>query len=132
MKKLGVILIGIISIAVGIFIFLSGQGKVKRCTIETVGTVVGINQESSIDEDGITTYTYYPIIEYNVGDRKITKQSENGSGASEYMLNDKVDILYNPENIEEFIIKGDKSNIIGIVFVVVGIIVVGTGIIKRF
>ena len=49
-----------------------------------------------------------------------------------YNLNDKVDILYNPNKVEEYIIKGDKtSNIIGIVFIILGIIVCIAGVTKE-
>lgn len=40
--------------------------------------------------------------------------------------------LYNPDNVEEFIIEGEENNnfIIGIGFIIIGFIVVVFGIIK--
>ena len=81
-----------------------------------------------------------PVIAYQlrindpeVKPETITKQSNIGSTPSKYKVNDKVDILYNSNNIEEFIIKGDKSsNVIGIIFIVLGGIVFVCGIIRKF
>ena len=136
MKKLLIILSGMVVLAVGIFLFISEKGLAKRCTTEAVGTVVDIKVEENLEEDdGITrtTYTYFPIIEYNAGDKAVSKQSTTGSsGSPSYNVNDKIDILYNPNNVEEFIIKGDTtSNILSIVFIAVGVIIVFIGIVKR-
>ena len=133
MKKIFVILFGIIFIVVGIFLLINGKQKAKRCTEEIIGTIVEIKEETSTDTNGVIEYTYYPIIEYQVGEKTITKQSSTGSNTSKYNLNDKIDLLYNPNNIEEFIIKGDKSsNYIGIVFIVLGTITFFVGLFKTF
>ena len=136
MKKVLVIILGLIFIGVGVFLIVRGNELAKRCTEEAVGTVVEIKMEESLESDEYgthTIYTYYPIIEYKAGDKTVTKQSENGSsGQSDYKLNDKIDILYNPQNVEEFIIKGDNSNnILGIIFIVAGVIAAGVGIFAK-
>lgn len=132
MKKIGVIIFGIVFAIIGIFVIIKGNEQAKRCTEETVGIVIDIKEELSTDDDGRTIYTYYPVIQYTVGDRTITKKSSSGSSSMAYNLNDKVDILYNPNKVEEYIIKGDKtSNIIGIVFIVLGIIVCIAGVTKE-
>ena len=132
MRKIFVILFGIIFAGIGIFLLINGNELKKRCTAETVGTVVEIVREESTDSDGDMEYTYYPIIEYKAGDSVINRKSSAGSSSSKYNVNDKVDILYNPNKAEEFIIKGDNSsNILGIIFIVVGIIVAIFGVIGR-
>lgn len=119
---------GIVFVAIGIYLLISGNELAKRCTEETVGTVVEIVREESTDSDGYTDYTYYPVIKYQANNQTVSKKSSTGSGSSGYNVNDKVEILYNPNNVEEYIIKGDKSsNFIGIIFVVVGVITVGAG-----
>ena len=135
MKKILIILIGIIVSGVGIFLLINEKGLSKRCTVEAVGTVVDIRvEESTEEEDGLTrtVYTYFPVIEYNARDKIVSKKSNTGSNSEKYNIKDRVDILYNPNNIEEYIIKGDKTgNILGVVFIVAGIVVVVIGIIKR-
>ena len=132
MKKLLVIIFGIIFIGAGIFSIVKGNELVKKCTVETTATVIQLKEESSSDSDGLISYTYYPIIEYKVGERTITEQGITGSNPSKYNINDKVEILYNPDKAEEFIIKGDSSsNWIGIIFIVVGVVVIIAGILKK-
>jgi len=132
MKKIGVIIFGIVFAIIGLFVFVKGNEQTKRCTEEAVGTVIEIKEDLSTDDDGNPTYTYYPVIQYVVGERTITKRSSSGSSSLAYHLNDKVDILYNPNNVEEYIIKGDKtSNIIGIVFIILGVIVCIVGVTKE-
>lgn len=146
MKKILVVIIGLLFVGIGIFILVNGNEKNKRCTEETVGTVVEIKEEKSRDDDGGYKYTYYPIIRYQAGDRTITKQSSTSKSSSSsfsiggigfsssnstYNVNDSIEILYNPNNVEEFIIKGDKSyNFIGIVFIFLGGLASILGIIK--
>ena len=134
MKKIGVIIIGLIFIGIGIFMFISGQNKEKNCSAETVGTVIELKEETSTDADtGRISYVYYPIIEYKAGESLVRRQSENGSSNPSYKVNDKLNILYNPNNIEEFMIQGDKSsNLFGIGGIVLGAIAVICGIIKKF
>lgn len=133
MRKIGVILFGLLFVAIGVYLLISGNAKAKRCTEAAVGTVVGIDQEEYTDEDGNFRYTYYPVIEYKAGEKTISKKSSDGSNQSKYKIGDKLDILYNPNKVEEFIIKGDNgSNIIGIVFIALGAIAAIAGVIKRF
>ncbi len=134
MKKIGVILVGVIFVAVGIFMLVNGMGQKQRCTEATVGIVVDVKTEESIDSDtGSYTYTYYPVIEYKVGDKTIEKQSSNGAGSSKYRINDRIQVLYNPDNIEEFIIKGEENSyLFSIAFIALGALVTVIGIVKKF
>ena len=141
-NKIFVILFGILAIGVGIYLLVSGNNKAKRCTTEAIGTVTEIieeKQENTDEQDGAIisdtyTYTYYPVIEYKAGDKTVSKKSETGYGNKDkYKVGDKIDILYDPNKIDDYIIKNDKSsNIIGIVFIAVGVIVTGIGVVKNF
>lgn len=132
MKKIGIIIVGLVIIAVGIFLIINGKNLEKRCTESAEGTVVEIVVDSQTDSDGTPSTTYYPIIEYKVGEQIVSKQSSTGSGSSDYKIGEKVEILYNPNKAEEYIIKGDKSsNVLGIVFIVVGIFMTCVGIFKK-
>lgn len=143
-NKIFAILFGIIAIGVGIFLIVSGNGKSKRCTSEAVGTVTQVIEEKeenieteddeAIVQDTTYTYTYYPVIEYSVGDKTLNEKYETGYGdKNKYKIGDKVDILYNPDKTEEYLIKSDKSsNIVGIVFIAAGVIIAIVGAIKKF
>ena len=132
MRKILVILLGVIFIGVGIFVLIQSNDLAKKCTEENIATIVNYHIETSTDSDNNITYTYYPIINYNVGTKSVTKQSKTGYGNEKYNINEKITILYNPNNVEEFIIKGDKTgNILGIAVIVAGAIALVLGIFKR-
>ena len=116
----------IIFIVIGICILISGPLKEMRCTIETEGTVVNISEEITRNNEKPYSerHYYYPVIEYKAGEKEITKKSNYDVGPSKYVKNQKVTILYNPKNVEEFIIKGEKHfNILAIPFIMIGIFI---------
>lgn len=126
-QKILVLVVGIIFIGVGIFMFIQHKNLVKNCTEEVKAVVVDMKEEFSSDDDE-GRYIYYPIIEYKVGENNVRTTMSKGSSNPEYKLNDKVNILYNPNNTKEFIVKGDKSsNIFSIIFIGLGVLVAGYG-----
>lgn len=148
MKKLIFITIGILFAIVGFYIFKKGDAKVKRCTAETQGTVVEIVEKTEKNQDGDYEYVYYPVISYQANNETVTKQSSFGYSSqtklnvsdnfaislshSKYRINDSIKVLYNPNNIEEFVLEGEKNNsyIMGIVFIILGSLVAILGIFK--
>ena len=132
MKKIFIILFGLIFVGVGAFMLIKGNDLAKRCTASAEGTVIEIITEDSTDSDGFTTYTYYPVIQYTVDGKTVSKKSSSGSNPSKYNVNDKVDVLYDPNKVEDYIIKGDKTtSFFGIIFIVAGIAVAIIGVIKH-
>ena len=132
MKKILVILFGLIFVGAGVFLFIKGNDLVRRCTVSTEGTVVEIITEDSTDSNGFTTYTYYPVIQYTANGKNVSKKSSSGSNPSKYNVNDKVDILYDSNKVEDYIIEGDKTtNFFGIIFIVAGLAVAIIGVIKH-
>lgn len=133
MKKLLGVIAGILFSVGGIAVIIIGINQEKRCTVEAVGTVVEIEHKMTTDtEDGITRtdYIYYPVIQYQAGEKTVTKKSSEGSNnSSDYWVNKKVNIKYNPNNVEEYTIKGSPTiNIVGIVFIIGGAIIVFSAI----
>ena len=126
MSKLLATILGLVFVVAGIFMVLKGNELKRICTAKAVGTIVGIKTTQERDTDGVMKYTYYPIIEYKANDKNISKQASTGtSSSSKYKINDKVDILYNPNNVEEFIFKGEKGlDFFGVFFIILGGIVV--------
>ena len=132
MKKIFVILFGLIFIGVGVFMLIKGNNLAKRCTASAEGTVVEIITEDATDDDGFTTYTYYPVIQYIANGKIVSKKSSSGSNPSKYNLNDRVDILYDPNKVEDYIIEGDKTtSFLGLIFIVAGLAVAIIGVIKH-
>lgn len=129
MRKLILFIVGIVAISLGIFIIVSGNKLAKVCTEETVATVVAVTREETTDSDGYTSYEYYPQIEYKAGEQTVSTRGNATSDSSQYKENDQIEILYNPNNVEEFIVKGDNSSRIGgIIWIVIGVIVLLVGV----
>ena len=129
LRRFLLLIIGIISVGMGIFIMISGSKLAKVCTEETTGTVVGILREEETDSEGFTSISYVPQIEYQIGEQLVSVKGKGSSNASEYQVGDEIEIKYNPENVQEYIIKGDNSaNIGGIIWICIGIIVLLIGI----
>lgn len=123
------LLVGIIFAAAGIVVMIQGDSLNKRCTEEAIGTVVEIICETSYsDTENQYSDTYYPVIEYQVGDRTISQKSRSGENPPKYKVGQQVEIYYNPNNVEEYIIKGDSTpTVLGIGFIVLGAIAVAVG-----
>ena len=135
-NKFIVITFGLLFLIVGLYMLFSGNDKAKRCTVETTGEVVeeykdlNTNSTSQLDYD---RYTYYPIIEYKAEDEKVRKKYSVGYDIdSRYRVGETVTILYNPNNVEEYIIEGDHSSgLMGILFTAIGGFIVLAGIFTK-
>ena len=122
-----IIIVGVIFIIIGIVAMYLGTGLTKRCTEETIGTVV----EMAYKEDYVDGYSiiYYPVIEYQAGDTTVKQMSNTGQYPPKYKVGDQITIYYNSDNVQEFLIKGDASaNLGGILAVVLGTIAVVIGL----
>ena len=126
MSKFICLIISILFVVIGIFMLFNSDKLIKRCTIETDAKVVEYKEvienehENRINGEPLK-YTYYPIIEYKANDRVISKQYQTGSNIRKYKEGESIIVLYNPDNVEEFIIKGEKgSKILGIGFTALG------------
>ena len=124
------LLVGIIFIIAGIIAMSQGDSLKERCTEEAIGTVVDVICETSYSgTENQYTHTYYPVIEYQVGDRTVSQKSRTGQYPPKYQVGQQLEICYNPNNVEEFIIKGDStSKLIGIIVIAVGSIAVAVGV----
>lgn len=121
MRRFLVLLVGVIFLAVGIFILVKNNRLAKECTEKAVAKVVDMETEINTDTDSASPYYYYPVVEYEAGGKKVTVRMDSGSSTPEYNLGEEVKILYNPNNVEEFIVEGEKgSKIFSIVFIVLG------------
>ena len=128
MQKFLGIIVGVIFLGLGIFMYIKNDHLVKNCTVETEAIVVDMKEDISSDND-TTSFMYYPIIEYQVNGNTIRSVMDKGSSIPTYNVNDKIIILYNPNNTKEYLVKGDSSsNVFSIIFIVLGVGVTGLGI----
>ncbi|MBR0059938.1 MAG: DUF3592 domain-containing protein [Selenomonadaceae bacterium] len=126
-KKFVPAILGVVLIGVGVFSYFRAGELVKVCTEKAVATVVDMREDIDTSSDEMR-YMYYPIVSYEADGRTIEKELGSGSNTPTYRINDKIDILYNPAKVEEFIVAGENQNITWIIFGGVGILLLGAGI----
>jgi len=111
----------------GMYMIFSDISKARKCTGETVGTVVGT--ESKLVRGGRRSHReYFPVVEYDVDGSTYWKRADIGSrSASKYPEGSTLDVRYDPDDPEKFMIKGKSlrsglfSGILLVLFGVLGI-----------
>jgi hypothetical protein len=101
-KKLVVIVIGLIFVVSGIVMIFSERDMEKRCSEETEGNVIGIVEDKKIPsgrpkEEGSyydAQKVYYPVIEYKAGEETISKKYSVGDEKIKYKIGEKIIIKY--------------------------------------
>lgn len=122
-------LVGMVFLLIGIGILKNIKRKEKNCTSKTYGKVTDIVRHKRYDRDIGYVYILHPIVEYNVGNLKIEKESSSGSSLSKYEIGQEVEICYNPEDYNEYYIMGDTvSKTMGMINTIVGCIAIGIAI----
>jgi len=117
--NLPVLLIGIFFFAIGVLLLVKEIKKKKNSTSAALAEVASYFTSVSSDEDGGETYSYFPVMRYYIAGKCYEQKSDTGSGKKKYEIGQKVNILYNPDNPNEFMIEGDKNTFIA---AVIGII----------
>lgn len=136
------IMTGIIVIAIVIIVCLNMDKKKQmerkeRCTIRTTGTLLRVNQTSSmVSIDDYDDYCYYPVIryEYNGQVYETEYDSKNGMFSSELWMqvgvNSSLDVFVNPADENEIYVplpdtvseKNNNKNKFLIVFFIIWIL----------
>ena len=104
------LIVGIVFVGVGIFLYTHGAHLKKVCTSSNQATVVDFEQDIDNESNSIT---YYPIVEYEVNGKKYNSRYSTGDTTHKYSVGQKITILYNPDNPNEYYIEGDNSDNIG-------------------
>lgn len=142
MKRFVAFLAGLLFVGIGIFLWISSESKISRCTVETVGTVI-----KTYEEGYGKNRQYYAELIYEAGEETITQVVSNISSKSSqgissrvsiqsvsllYEEGDTLEICYNPEDVDEFVIKGEsRSKVAYILFIALGAMAVLGTIIKK-
>lgn len=117
-------IIGLVLIAVSIFLFISTNQFAER-SATALGTVIALEESSS--SYGIA---YHPVVEFKVsGDRTYQFRSSAGSNPPSYHIGEHVEVFYDPTSPSDARIKSFMSlwfpvvitGTLGIIFLSVGI-----------
>ena len=127
-KKFIPALVGVLLLGLGVFFYFRAGELIKVCTEKTTATVVSMREDftSDADTDGMR-YVYYPVIEYEAAGATV-KGELAASNPPAYSVNDKVEILYNPNKTSEFIVAGENQNLTWIIFGALGLVFLAVGI----
>ena len=123
------LIVGLIFVVVAIWAITSEVKSRKNCTQETTAVVVDYEKDDHIDSNGKRSNSYFPIVKYQVEGISYKEKYTTGSGRKKYKIEEEVQIAYNPNDVREFYIKGDKGPfLIGGVFIFLGTVAVIVGI----
>jgi uncharacterized membrane protein YgdD (TMEM256/DUF423 family) len=89
-----------ISLLIGAYYTYTNQKEFLATATYAEGTVIDF-RESESTSDGHTSYTYAPIIKFNVNNTPITFIDSMGSSDPSEQVGDKVDVLYNPNDYDD-------------------------------
>lgn len=117
------LIIGLIFLSIGLGIKHNRKKKLSNCSETTKGKIIDIVKRKHND-DGTASYTFHPVIEYNVNNQKYVKTSTFGTRPSKYEVGQEVEIHYNPDNCDTYYIEGDNTQKkLGTIFTTIGIII---------
>lgn len=132
MKKCIIIyIIGLLLLWKGISLIIENNKLQNRCTEETVANIYLKKENVNfLSVYHPSTYVFHNVIEYKAGDQVIMSENIDVNDTSTYKLFDSINILYNPNNYYEYVIKDDISKIItesiyiffSLTFLIIGIL----------
>lgn len=119
-------LFGIVFSILGIVMLKNKKKREKNCTAKTYGKVTDIIKHENYDHhSGYSSCLWHPVFEYNIGELKFVKESFYGSSQPKYAIGQNVEVYYNPENYNEYYIKGETlPKTLGTIFTIAGIVAI--------
>lgn len=125
----GFAFIGGIFLIIAIILFASAKKKRKNCTQIIRATVVDMERSDTISMDGMRMVSWYPVYEYRINGKVITKRSYIGSARQDFYPGQMVTLYVNPENVNEFYCPEEKTGMIRKIFGFVGALLIVLSII---
>lgn len=103
-------LVGLIFMSIGIVLlvvagyFVYDHQQFEKTAVTVTGTVVDFHSYISTSDNSSTTM-YSPIFEYEYEGKKYTYVSTSGSNVKEYEVDERIDIMVNPENPTDVLVN---------------------------
>ena len=118
-RDLTIAVIGIILAVLG-YVSRQKTQKLKKLGIKAEGIVFSREREEEFRIDFNTQNTfrtsYYPIIRFVTAEKEWVTQKYNVSSFPPYKEGDKVTVIYNPENITEFMLDDWSTKLVSYFF----------------
>ena len=112
-------------IVVGVIVILLGIRKKKRYSGRTVGKIIGVRESQETDDDGRTSYHYYPQFEYVVnGETYRGEGSTSCSKPQKIQIGGEIEVIYDPKKPSKYFTRGGGLILpfLGIMLIIVGAI----------
>jgi hypothetical protein len=77
----------------------------ERTAIAITGTMIKIDQNTTTDDDGVSSTGYYPVFEYEINQKTYQTTSNVSLGEDNYEIGEEVPILIDPEDPEKIIVN---------------------------
>lgn len=104
-RLVGGIFMGVGSILLAVVAWISVSNyKFAQRAIPVTGTVINYNNYESRNDDGRHTTMYTPTYQYDFNGKTYTYISSTSSSSREYEINEKVNVLVDPDQPEEVLI----------------------------
>lgn len=104
---MAVTVVYILMIVLGGFMVYLQIGKGRKCTEEATAVVVGRETKRIRSGKGRRRTEYHPVLEFTAGEQTVRKAADISSiFPGKYKDGDTLEIRYDPENPEEFLVKG--------------------------
>ena len=105
------IIIAVICFAIAVMSIRQNVSLGRKCTAEVEGIIaeVIVETDTGVDSDGgeVTTISYTPVYEYTVnGETRRMRDQISDTGKTKHKAGARVIVLYNPDNPDEYMIKG--------------------------
>ena len=132
--------VGVVFVAFTVFMAVDTSRLKRVCTEDTTARVVDIYTKESYDDDGYVKQTYYPVFEYTAAGEVLEETYRVGTNPCAYYVGQVVPLKYNPDNLYEFVVVGEKTSTlimvifggIGTLFTIIGIVFLITLRSQRF
>ena len=116
-KKIVPVLIFAVFIGLGIVFLFMGINATKaqkelyqHCTAEVQGTVTGFTTSGyHSDDKDEDERRYHAIFEYEVNNKTYVQNQATGAKVKGFKAGEKVTVLYNPANPDEYHVPADKA-----------------------
>lgn len=123
-------LVGIIFLAIGLVFLRNNIRRERNYNGRTTALVIDIvKKELSTSSTEIRSIHHHPVLEFYANGRHIKNTYFVGSNPCKYVVGQNVTVRYDINNPEKYFIEGEKlTKILGIVFTIIGVVVITVGI----
>lgn len=123
------IIVGIPFALFGLYFIADTRNFRQRATI-TQGKVLGYEKSSSRDNNGRSSTTYAPVIEFVLRPNTYRFKAGVSSSSMSYEIGEDVPVYYLPKNPHEAQIKSNMRYIFGGIFLAIGLVIATIGAIN--